>query len=47
MTEVPKSACGDPEYLKMRFDRFVLTATPANPNPGEELRRLSGLTAVR
>ena len=46
-TEVQKSVCNDPEYLKMRFDRFALTATPADPDPGAELRRLCGLTAGR
>jgi hypothetical protein len=47
MTEVQKSVCNDPEYLKMRFDRSALTATPANPDPGAEMRRLCGLAAAR
>jgi hypothetical protein len=47
MTRVRKSVCNDPEYLKMRFDRFALTATPADPDPGAQLRRLCGQTAGR
>jgi hypothetical protein len=46
-TEIQKGVCNDPEYLKMRFDRFALTATPDNPDPGAELKRLCGLTGVR
>jgi hypothetical protein len=44
MTEVKKSVCNDPEYLKMRFDRYALTATPENPDPGAQLKKLCGLT---
>jgi hypothetical protein len=47
LTEVQKGVCNDPEYLKMRFDRFALTATPDNPDPGAELKRLFGGTGVR
>jgi len=47
MTRVQKSVCGEPEYLKMRFERYALTATPENPDPGAQLRTLCGLTAVR
>ena len=47
MTRVQKSVCNDPEYLKMRFERFALTATPADPDPGGPLRRLCGLAADR
>jgi hypothetical protein len=47
MTEVQKSVCNDSEYLKMRFERFALTATPDGPDPGAELKRLCGLTADR
>ena len=46
-TEVPKSVCDDPEYLKMRFDRFALTVTANNPDPGAELRKLCKPTAIR
>ena len=44
MNRVQKSVCNDPEYMKMRFDRYALTATPDNPNPGQQLRTLCGLT---
>jgi hypothetical protein len=47
MTEVQKSVCNDPEYLKMRFDRYALTATSTNPDPGAQLRTLCGLIAAR
>jgi len=40
MTRVQKSVCNDPEYLKMRFERFVLAGTP---DPAAELKRLCGL----
>jgi hypothetical protein len=46
MTRVQKSVCTDPGYLKMRFDRYALTATPENPDPGAQLRKLCGLPAV-
>jgi hypothetical protein len=46
-TEVQQGVCNDPEYLKMRFDRFALTATTDNPDPSAELKRLCGLTGVR
>jgi hypothetical protein len=46
-TRVQKSVCGDPEYLKMRFERFALTTPPGNPDPGAQLRKLCGLPAVR
>ena len=41
MTRVQKSVCDDPEYLKMRFDRFALEQSPAEA--GAPLRRLCGL----
>ena len=47
MTRVQKSVCNDPEYLKMRLDRYALTATPANPDPGAQLKSLCGLTVVK
>jgi hypothetical protein len=47
MTRVQKSVCNDPEYLKMRFDRFALDTSAANPDPGAQLRRLCGLTETR
>src|SRR5690349_5517565 len=43
MTRVQKSVCDDAGYLTMRFDRYALTATPNNPDPGAELRSLCGL----
>ena len=43
MHRVEKSVCNDPEYLKMRFERYVRTATPADPDPGKQLRTLCGL----
>jgi hypothetical protein len=46
-TEVQKSVCKDSEYLKMRFARFALDASPANPNPGSELMELCGLPVPR
>lgn len=50
MTRVEKSVCNDPEYLKMRFGRLALTATPADPDPGPgniaQLRKLCGLPTV-
>jgi hypothetical protein len=42
MTRVQKSVCTDPDYLKMRFARYALTATPDNPDPGSELKKLCG-----
>jgi hypothetical protein len=39
-TEVPKSVCNDPEYVKMRFERFALTVTADNLDPVAELRKL-------
>jgi hypothetical protein len=47
MTRVQKSVCNDPEYLKMRFERYALTVTPENPDPGAQLKRLCGLAAAR
>ena len=44
MTEVDKSVCQDPENVKMRLERYALTATPANPDPAAELKTLCGLT---
>ncbi len=43
MTRVQKSVCNDPEYLKMRLDRYALTATPENPDPGAQMKKLCGL----
>jgi hypothetical protein len=47
MTRVQKSVCDDPEYMKMRFERYKLAAAPTDPEPGAELRRLCGLTTPR
>ncbi|MGH9238018.1 MAG: hypothetical protein ACRD3G_08250 [Vicinamibacterales bacterium] len=44
MTEVSKAVCSDPEYVKMRLDRYALTARPGNPDPAGELKSLCGLT---
>jgi hypothetical protein len=46
-TAVQRSVCDDSEYLKMRFARFALETSAANPNPGSELRELCGLPAPR
>jgi hypothetical protein len=40
MTRVQKSVCDDPAYLKMRFARYALTATPTDPDPGAQLKKL-------
>jgi hypothetical protein len=40
MTGVRKDVCKDPDYLKMRFARFALTASPGGPDPAGELRQL-------
>jgi hypothetical protein len=47
MTRVQKTVCDDAEYLKMRFERSALLATPSNPDPGAQLRQLCGLASVR
>jgi len=43
MTRVQKNVCNDPEYLKMRFERFALTETPTDPDPGAQLKKLCEL----
>jgi hypothetical protein len=43
MTRVDKSVCSDTEYLTMRLARIVLSATPADLDPGAQLKRLCGL----
>jgi hypothetical protein len=47
MSELDKSLCNDPVYIKMRVERAALAATPADPDPDPGITTLCGLTKTR